>query len=371
MRANNVMGIIYSNGYDECLFELTALRTMGSVPFGGRYRLIDFVLSSMVNCGIPRIGVITKSNYNSLMDHIESGRSWDLSRKRDGLFLLPPFNVYDSDTANNRIEDLLRIRGFLAASKQEYVVISDCNVVGNIDYGKLIAAHSKAGADISLCYASGKLPALENLMAFDVDSDGRVKNIVISPKGKEEHNYSLNIFVLRKSLLEQLLNEAESHNYTSFEKDIMQQNPGNLSIFAYRPEEFCRTIDSLQSYYDVSMEILNPAYQQELFHPQRPIFTKVRDDVPVIYGLASAAKNSLIADGCIIEGRVENSVLFRGVRIGRGAVVKNSIIMQEAYIGDDCQIQNVIMDKNVSIKPHKHLCGDMEYPFYVGKGLVI
>ncbi|MDR1629020.1 MAG: glucose-1-phosphate adenylyltransferase subunit GlgD [Oscillospiraceae bacterium] len=371
MRANNVLGLIYSNGYDACLNELTALRTMGSVPFGGRYRLIDFVLSGMVNCGIPRIGIITKSNYNSLMDHVGNGRAWDLARKRDGLFLLPPFNFHNSGTDNNRIRSLIGTRSWLAASGQEYVVISDCNVLGNIDYEKILAAHEEKGADITVCYARGKMPALPELMAFDVSPEGCVEKITISPKTDEKQNYSLNIFVLRKSLLERLLHEAESHNYTSFERDILQQNSNHLEIYAYRPGEFCRTIDCLQTYYDVSMEILNPAYQRELFNPHRPVYTKVRDDVPVIYGLESAAKNALIADGCVIEGTVENCILFRGVRIGRGAVVKNAIIMQEAFIGDECCVNSVIIDKNVTIKPHKQLCGDMQYPFYIGKGLVI
>lgn len=371
MRANNVLGIIYSNGYDDCLKELTALRTMGSVPFCGRYRLIDFVLSNMVNCGITKVGIITKSNYNSLMDHIGNGRPWDLARKRDGLFLLPPFYSPDSGQYNGRIGSLIGIKGFLESSKQEYIVLSDCNAICNMDYTKLLSFHEDKGADITVCYAPGKIPVQKNLMAFDIDDNGHICDISLSPRSDEDINYSLNIFVLRKLLLERLLNEAQRHNYASFERDILQNNTENLSIYGYKPDEFCRTIHSLQSYYQISMEMLEPRNQRELFCPGRPVYTKVRDDVSVIYGLDSSVKNSLIADGCVIEGTVENSILFKGAKIGRGAVVRNSIIMQEAFIGDGAVIDSIIMDKNVTIKPNKTLSGDANYPFYVGKGLVI
>ena len=371
MMAKNVLGIIYSNGYDECLPELTSLRTMGSVPFGGRYRLIDFPLSNMVNCGITKVGVITKSNYNSLMDHIGHGVPWDLSRKRDGLFLLPPFYSSDSGEYSNAISSLTGIRGFLTASSQKYVLLSACNVVCNMDYRNLLRAHEEKDADITICYTKGRIPSLNSLCVFDIAGDGRISGIELSPKSEAELNYSLNIYMIKKSLLENLLNTAQSYNYSSFERDILQKNTAGLKIHGYKPDEFCRTIDSLQTYYDVSMELLEAENRAGLFVPGRTVYTKVRDDVPVIYGLDCCVKNSLIADGCVIEGSVENSILFRGARVGKGAAVRNSIVMQEAFIGDGTSIDCVIMDKNVTIKPGRNLSGDKTYPFYLEKGLVI
>ncbi len=371
MRATNVLGIIYSNGYDDSLKELTALRTMGSVPFCGRYRLIDFVLSNMVNCGMTKVGVITNANYNSLMDHIGSGRPWDLSRKRDGLFLLPPFYSNDVGKFNNRLNSLIGMRGFIAASKQEYVILSDCNVVCNMDYEKLFETHEKNGADITVCYSEGAVPSLENLLTFDINANSKILKAKTAPADGSKGCYSLNIFVMRKSLLEGLLNEAVSLNYSSFEKEMIQNNIERLNVFGYKSEGFCRTIDSLKSYYEISMELLNVYFQRDLFCAARPIFTKTKDDVPAIYGLDSKVKNSLIADGCLIEGSVENCILFRGAKVSRGAIVKNSIIMQGAFIGDEAMLNCIIADKNVTVKPHKTLMGDKNYPFYIAKGLVI
>jgi len=369
VRANNVLGIIYSNGYDDCLRELTALRSMGTVPIGGRYRLIDFPLSNMVNCGISRVGVITKGNFSSLMNHVGSGREWDLSRGRDGLFILPPFNRSDTLKADSRMSSLISIKEFLASCRQEYVLMSDCNVLCSLNYEKVFEFHKAKNADVSLCYARGKMPALPNLFTFDAEDGGRIQSAALSPETDDDVNYSLNIFVMRKALLERLLNEAQSHNYSSFERDILLG--GGLNIRAFEVKGFRRTVDSLRSYYEISMELLNAGSREALFMPERPVFTKVYDDAPVIYGLDSEVKNSLITDGCHIEGRVENSVLFRGVKVGRGAVVRNSVLMQGAYIGDECEVDHVIMDKNVTIKPHKSLNGDKAYPFFVGKGLVI
>ncbi len=372
MRANNVLGIIYSNSYDSVLSELTNLRTMGSVPFGGRYRLIDFALSNMVNCGISTVGVITKSNYRSLMDHLGTGKPWDLSRKRAGMFILPPFSSAGSGGVyRNRIEALHGSLGFITRSNEEFVVMCDCNVVCNLDFDLLLNAHTETGADITIAYLHGNAPKLNDMMTFKMNDDGRITSVALHQGGTMDADYCLNVFVMRKSLLERLINEAVGLNKDDFEQDIIRSNTDNLKIYGYQTEGFARSLDGLQSYYDISMELLNIENRNALFTPQRPIYTKLRDDMPAIYGLGSNVKNCLVADGCIIDGEVENCILFRRVHIGKGAKVRNSIIMQDTFIGENAEINCVITDKSAVIKPKKILSGAPNYPVFVGKSIVI
>ena len=369
MRARNILGIIFANMYDDCLHELTALRTMASVPFGGRYRLIDFHLSNMVNCGIDKVGVVTKGNYRSLMDHLGNGRPWDLARKRDGLFLLPPFNADSSRSRSSRLEALIDLLPFIESADDEFVILTDCNVVCSFDYSGLIDFHKNTGADITVCCKRGIRPNLNDLMTFETDSDCRVTKIAVSPKLTEECLYSLNIVLLRKPFLERLIAEAKSLNYRSFTRDIMQSNVEKFKIYAYEPEGFIKTIDSLKSYYDISMELLKRENRKELFSADRPVFTKVRDDMPAIYGINCKAKNSLIADGCHIEGEVENCILFRGARVGKNAVVKNSILMQGTIVSEGAHLNCVITDKNVTVTQGKNISGAESFPIYISKGI--
>ncbi|HZK20700.1 MAG TPA: glucose-1-phosphate adenylyltransferase subunit GlgD [Oscillospiraceae bacterium] len=371
MRAKNVLGLIYSNSHDECISELTARRTMGSVPFGGRYRLIDFTLSSFVNCGITKVGVIANSNFRSLMDHLGSGRPWDLSRKRDGLFILPPFNAVDADKGGDRIAALSRVMDFISSSNEEYILICDTNTVYNMDFSELFEYHTQKNADITVVTNYGKIPHLKNIMVFDCESDGRVKDAAVNPKSEKEAKYSVNTILMRKSLLERLVGDATSYSYESFEKNIIQQNVSKLNVYCYEAQGFCRTIDSKESYFDVNMELLNPDIRADLFNKERPVFTKIRNDMPVKYGLGSNVSNSLISDGCIIDGTVENSVLARGVRVSKGAVVRNCILMQDTFVGDEAGLQCVITDKSAIITPYKTLSGAKTYPIYIGKGIII
>ena len=370
MMPKNVLGIVYSNSYDASLEALSARRTMGSVPFGGRYRLIDFPLSNMVNCGITKVGVIANSNFRSLMDHIGSGRPWDLSRKVDGLTMLPPFTPTAAESTN-RIDTLDRIMDFISHSKQEYVLLMDSNFVCNMDLSKLFNFHSKKNADITIGYCYGQLPKLQNQAVIEVNDDCKVTNIGIDVKTTADVNYSANIILIRKALLERLIGDAESYAYTSFEKDILQKNVATLNIYGYKIEEWNCTIDSMNTYFAANMALLEKASRKELFKSDSPVYTKVRDDMPVVYGISSNCKNSLIADGCQIEGTVKNSIVFRGARVAKGAVVENSILMQDAFVSEDAKLNCVIMDKNTVITPKKVLSGDKSYPLFVGKEIVI
>lgn len=369
MRANNILGLIFSNTYDHYLNELTSLRSMGSVPYGGRYRLIDFQLSAMVNSGMGKVGIVTKSNYQSLMDHVGNGRAWDLSRKKGGLYILPPFNSVTTGLYSGKIEAVAGVMNFLQHSAEEYVLMADTNVIYNFDLSGMFDFHEEKASDITIAYVNGESPNIDELAEFGINTDSRITSISRRTKDKNT-NYSLNIILMRKSLLERLVNEAVSLNYNSFTNDILQRNVENLKIFGYEFNGFVRVLDGMQSYFEATMSLLNPDNRKALFSAQ-PVYTKVKDDVPAIYGLYSDVSNSLIADGCVIEGKVINSVLFRGVHVGKDAVVKDSVLMQNTYIGDEVEINCVVADKNVVIKPHKLLSGDSRFPVFIGKGIVI
>lgn len=371
MRANNVLGILYTDAYCDCISDLTALRTMGSVPFGGRYRFVDFPLSNMVNCGISKVGIITKSNYRSLMDHLGTGKPWDLSRKNEGLFLLPPFNQ-GNGSYSGRIEALKNIMDFIHMSKEEYVILCDTNIVCNMDFGSLLEYHTEKNADITICYKNGKYPQLSNVMHIEANENGRITKVSVPPTAIEgEGDFGINFIVMNKSLLERIINQATAENYTTFEKDVIMKNVDKLNIFGYKIDNYCAVIDSVQSYFDTNMDLLDPNNREDVFDRANPVYTKVNDDMPSIYGIGSSTQNSFIADGCKIEGEVENSILFRGVQVAKGAIVKNSIIMQSCYIGEDACLNCVIMDKYGVIRPRKSISGDTTYPIYIGKNITI
>lgn len=370
MRANNVLGLVFSNTYDDYLNELTAMRSMGSVPYGGRYRLIDFQLSAMVNSGIGKVGIITKSNYQSLMDHVGHGRAWDLSRKNGGLYILPPFNTSTAGGIySGRIEAIANVMDFIAYSDEEYVLMTDCNTLYNFDFSDMFISHEKTGADITIAYVNGVTPKIEALANFDIASDGRITGIARNQTDKQT-DYSINVYLMRKSLLERLINEAMSLGYKSFTMDILKRNLEKLKIYSYKTPGFVKVLDGMQSYFEANMALLDSANRKSLCLSQ-PVYTKVKDDVPAIYGLDSEVSNSLIADGCVIEGKVINSVIFRGVHIGKGTVVKDCVLMQNTYIGDNVSLNCVTADKDVVVKPGKVLSGDKNFPVHIGKGIVI
>lgn len=370
MSAKNVLGIIFSNAYDEALPELTALRTMGSIPFAARYRLIDFPLSNMVNAGIPQVGVITKSNYRSLMDHIGTGKPWDLSRKREGMTLLPPFNTPETGMTRGKADALYGSISYISKSAKEHVLLTDCNVVCNMDYEKLIKAHAAKDADITIAYANGNPPVIENGTELILDADGRVAETRVIDCYSSSINYSLKIMIIRRTLLERLLHEAHSAKIDDFET-LVAKNIKHLRVYGYEETGFVRVLGSLQNYFDISLELLKLENRKALFTPDRPVYTKVSDQVPSIYGIGANVKNSLVADGCKIYGEVENSILFRGVTVEKGAKIKNSIVMQNTFIGENSTLECVIIDKSAVVKPNKMLCGATNYPVYIGKGIVI
>lgn len=372
MRDSKAMGVIFSNMHDRLLGEMTINRTTGSLPIGGRYRLIDFALSNMVNAGIQDIGVITKNNYRSLMDHLGSGREWDLSRKIGGLVILPPFSNSESGIYRGRVEALNGIMPYLNNSKANYVIISDCDTIANIDYKKILNQHIESESDITAVYKANRMNgSTRDAAAFTLSGDGRIRDIIIDPAESGEYNESMNIYVIKRDMLINLVNEAYSHRKYSFITDVMQQNLNELNIMGYELKGYSAKINSVDSYFKANMDMLKREVRQQLFPRSRPIYTKVRDEVPAKYGLNSHVSSSLVADGCIIQGTVENSIIFRGVKIGRGSVIKNSIIMQGSTVGENVSMNYIITDKNVQIRDKRNLSGAESYPVYLPKGVII
>lgn len=366
----NVLGLVFANMHDTTLGDMTKNRTMGSVMFGGRYRLIDFPLSNMVNSGISEVGVITKSNYQSLLDHLGSAREWDLARKKGGLYILPPFGNVESTLYRGRIEALYGAMSFIKHSRAKYVILSDCDVVTNIDYKPIVAAHIESGADITAVAHTGVYSSddLKTSTVFNVDADKNVTSVLINPDISGTCTTSLNVFVMSMDFLIETVNDAMARGNVSFERNILQEKCRELKIKIYEYDNYFSKLNSPESYFKSNMALLEPENARKLFVPKRSIYTKVSDNAPVKYDLDSKVSNSLLADGCIIEGEVENSVLFRGVKVGKGAKVKNCILMQGTVVGDNAELNYLITDKNVSICENHILTSSPQYPMYVGKG---
>lgn len=366
----NVLGLVFANMHDTTLGDMTKNRTMGSVMFGGRYRLIDFPLSNMVNSGISEVGVITKSNYQSLLDHLGSAREWDLARKKGGLYILPPFGNVESTLYRGRIEALYGAMSFIKHSRAKYVILSDCDVVTNIDYKPIVAAHIESGADITAVAHTGVYSSddIKTSTVFNVDADKNVTSVLINPDISGTCTTSLNVFVMSMDFLIETVNDAMARGNVSFERNILQEKCRELKIKIYEYDNYFSKLNSPESYFKSNMALLEPENARKLSVPKRSIYTKVSDNAPVKYDLDSKVSNSLIADGCIIEGEVENSVLFRGVKVGKGAKVKNCILMQGTVVGDNAELNYLITDKNVSICENHILTSSPQYPMYVGKG---
>ena len=374
----SVVGIIFSNIHDKNVTELTRRRTMASVPFGCRYRLIDFTLSNIVNSGITHVGVVTHYNYQSLMDHIGTGKDWDLARRSGGIKILPPYITAFANAQNSlyntRLEAMKSMIEFVSDCNEEYVLLSDCDIICNIDLGEMINAHIASGADITMAVKRMYItPEVKNFEIVESNEDGRITDIsecngLVS--GYKDVN--LNIMVMRRKSLENIILDASAHGYSSFTKDVMSKNldTGDFRVFRY--DSYFAAVNSLSDYYMCSMDLLNSTARDSLFNAKnRPVYTKVRNSSPTTYQEGSKVHNSLIADGCEIYGTVENSIIFRGVKVGRGTVVKNSIIMQNTLIGENVSLNCVIADKDVVIRDGRTLSGHETRPFFIDKLVVV
>lgn len=366
---NDMMSVLFASGSESKLNELTLHRTTASLPFGGRYRLIDFTLSNLVNSGITQIGIVARSNYQSLMDHIRQGRDWDLNRKNGGISVFPPF-VYNSsrEVYKGKIEALYSIMDFLTKSREEYVLISNCNVAANINFDEMFDKHVESGVALSMLYHND-FTTTSRRIVINTDDNNVVTDIYETEyAGSEQNSISLNIYIINKDLLIDLVRKSYARGLVDFEKDILFKLVQEGKVCAFEVGCYAPIIDDVKTYYAESMNLLKSGTRNDLFEGVSKIYTKVKDSVPTVYKDKATVRNSLIADGCVINGFVENSILFRNVRIEEGAVVKNSIVMENGFVGKNSSLQYAITDKDVVITEDRNISGFITYPIVIVKG---
>ena len=365
----NALGVIFANSYDNLVPELVAERTMASIPFAGRYRMIDFTLSNMANSGVDNVSIIVRKNYHSLMDHLGSGREWDLTRKRGGLNIIPPFAERSIKLYSGRVDALASVLTWLSAQKERYVILSDSNIAMNFNFNKLLEAHIESGADVTMVYNRSEIPdgARNDNYTIRIDANGRVTELLSNDYRPGMQNLSMNLYIIERESLIQLVRDAAVRGLVYFERDILARNLSLLNVKAFEYTGYAARIADMKSYFDENMRLLQPGNVDKLFDSANPIYTKIRDDNPTRYLEGSKVKNCLVADGCVIEGTVENSVLFRGCTIKKGVVVKNSVLMQDTIVEENCSVDYVVTDKNVHITTGKQLCGTDSFPVFVAK----
>jgi len=375
----SVVGLIFSNIHDSAIPELTSKRTMASVPYGCRYRLIDFPLSNMVNSGITKIGVIAHNNYQSLLDHIGTGKDWDLARRSGGIKILPPFiTAYESKGSSTlyttRLEALYGVTNFISRCSEDYVVFSDCDGICNVDLSKIVEAHEQRGADVTIVTRKITEDEVDNDdgIVISYDDNSVVTDVSTYVSGTLGVEISTNIVVINRLFLLSALSDASAHGETHFYHNLIAKRLHKAKIYRYPCEEQYIQITSLESYFTSSMKLLESNVRDKFFNVENmPIYTKLRNSSPTIYASGSSVKNSCIADGCLIEGTVENCIVFRGVKVGRGAVIKNSILLQDTFVGNNVSLNCVITDKNAVICDGRVLSGHSTMPFFIPKGTVV
>ena len=367
---DSMLGLVFAYRSFSGMGELVSPRTTASVPFGGRYRPIDFCLSNLVNAGVSDVGIILRDSYQSLTDHLGSGKDWDLSRKNGGLFLLPPFS-YGSEphhpvTFTGKLDALAGITSYINHSREPYVVLADGDCITNIRLRDVLAHHIASAADITVVCTRRPSGDPAHSVYFGLDAGGRVCSVDSNPAvpGKNE---SLGLFILEKKLLLEMIRAGSSQDMVHFERGILRVLLDRLRVLPYFHDGYVARLHTTAMYFKNSMALLDPAVRRDLFDRGNPIRTRVRDDAPTYYSDSAEVRSSLIADGCRIEGTVENSILFRGVRVAPGAVVRNAILMQETSVGKNAALSYVIADKLVTIGAGSDLHGSSTYPFVIAK----
>lgn len=369
-------GIIFSNIHDSNIPELTSKRTMASVPFACKYRLIDFTLSNMVNSNITDIRIVTQYNYQSLMDHIGSGKDWDLARRSGGVKIVPPYISAGSPTSSvypTRLEALKNVNYSITHITADYVVLSDCDVICNIDLTDMVEYHIKQGADITVATRLVEVDsetAKKNVL-FQANDEGRITDVIsYSPIFCGKAHVNLNILVINRDYLFELVADAISHGYRSLTRDIMTNHTVDRKYSVYEFSGYYACLSSLNDYFGCSLDLIsNKASRNALFNVKnRPVYTKVKNSAPTYISPDAKVSNSLIADDCMILGEVDNSILFRGVKVGKGTVVRNSILFQDVFTGSDVHLNYVLADKNAVICDGVTLSGHSQLPSYIEKG---
>ncbi len=370
-----MVGLIYTGEHINQLRDLTRTRAVAALPMIGRYRMIDFPLASMIHSGIKNIGIVMQKNYHSLMDHLGSGREWDLHGKRSGMTILPPYMTYDNVGVYEGLLDALRSNiNFLRRSQERYIVVTDTSIVFNVSFDDVLEQHIAKGADMTLLYSKDRAARRHGSGRYlDIDENGIVRQLECDPALPRYENTYLSCFLVRRELLIDLVDRAVSGGLHHLTRELLTQmlREKRYRVVGYECPGRVWVIDSIASYFEANMDFLCAENRALIFNRERPVWTKLRDEMPALYAQGAKVSNSLIADGCVIEGQVENSILFRGVMIRPGAAVKNCIVMQDSVIQRHAQIENVILDKQVNVQENSRLISSPSYPLVVPKDMSI
>lgn len=362
-------GLIFADDKRIQLGELTVPRALAAVPFAGRYRIIDFLLSNMVNSGITRVGVSTFNKYKSLMDHLGTGAAWDLDRKNQGLSILPPYLTTDTYSGSNDISGILN---FFRSSKHKYIVVCSSAAVFNMQYNHLIETHEQSGADMTVVYSreSGEL-SLPNVI-LEFDRKNKLEAVLQDPAHKTGvKKRFLGLLVMERELFLHTLSECLSRGIEGVDMVTLLKMHEKMDIRGFEFKGTVLHINSIQTYFQSTMKCLTTPVRRALFSQEQPIYTKVKDEAPTYYGPHNELNACLVSDGCVVEGSVDHSLLFRGVSVAAGAKLKNCIVFQGSVISEGCELENCIIDKDAFIRPGIKLIGQTAYPVVVGKGAIV
>lgn len=371
----NMLGIIFAEIYgSEELNALTYDRNMAAIPFGGRYRLVDFTVSNMVNSGVDNIGVLVKQYYRSLMDHLSNGQEWDLNRKHGGMHIIPPYaNESSSHTSVGKLDELRGALDLLLDSTEPYVLLAEANVVCSMDYRPVLEAHIASGADITAVTYTADGTSSDQFTYVFVSKDGKAAAFALNDVPRAGDEIGIGSYIISREMLIEIVRNFTALGAYHFERAFMQRqlNKGKLSINLYSvdcPVLFNR---SVTEYLKNSLALTDQSVVPAIFRSNWPIYTRVNDEVPTYYGTECAVSGCVIADGCVIEGSAEHSVLGRGVRVGKGAKITNSVIMQGVTVGENAVLENVIIDKWAVISANAELKGLSTAPVIIRKGAQI
>ena len=369
----DVLGIIFANIYDSSLGQLTNKRTMASLPFGGRYRHIDFPLSNMSNSGINHVGIITKYNYQSLVNHVGSGMEWDMNLG-EGLEFLTPFSMGHSGTYRGKLEAVNSAMKFLRQRDEEYVVLADSNVLCTIDYTKVLEAHIASGCDVTVVTKDGIANGKKKLdLAIKTDESGKIVDMAVDYVAEAGYKASTGIYIMKREMLMEAAKESTSRNRYRMERDFILRafDEGRITMNIYEFQNVVLFMESPTEYYQNNLALLKPEIRRSLFRSTHSVYTRVRHEVPAYFSGSAKVDNSIVADGCVVEGDVEDSVIFRGVKVQPGAELKQVVALQDCVIGEGAHIECAVLDKDVVVRPGAMLIGTYEHPIIISKGEIV
>ncbi|MBO4938732.1 MAG: glucose-1-phosphate adenylyltransferase subunit GlgD [Oscillospiraceae bacterium] len=366
----NVMGIIFAN--DGEIGELTNKRTTASVPFGGRYRQVDFHLANLTAGGVRHIGIISRHNYQSLMHHIGSGEEWGLALEEGGLEFLTPYSMSTTDNYRGKLETLYSAMDFLEfGPENDYVILTGTAIQSNMDMKKLLDAHVASGKDITVVTKAGIANGKKQLdLAVKLDENGEIADMMVDYAAPEGYLASMDVFVMSKKWMIERVKQCVAHNLYHMDRDLVlgqwQKNEASVNIYQFSGVAMYN--ETIEEYFANSLALIDNDVYHNVFSGHHTIYTKVRDRVPSYYGEGCKIDNCVVSDGCMLDGEVKNSVLFRQVTVCEDAEIENCVIMNDSVIGEGAKLKNVILDKNVTVTPGAKLIGTKKNPIIIKRG---